>query len=389
MPEVAPEVRDLSRRLLPDATRLGHRMAERILAEIPLYAAGDAVSLEDLYASCADNMRYVLGELAGEPSVTLEAPRATGAARAEAGVPYAAVLSAFRIGGRFVWELLVEQASPEAHDALLRAAADIWSVSDDLATHVTDAYRAASAERARRDAQLRAAIVGTVLDGEMTADADLWATAAALPFDRDGRFVVVTALCRPPGTEALPRAERVLAGRGLDSAWRMEHDHQDGVVALRRDADESLLVELLAPLAVGRVGVSAPFDGLDQAPAARRQAGIACGAAPSGVTRYDPGALDLVLASTPEQSAVFARAVLDGVLGLPSDDREVLLATARAWIDADGSTATAAEQLHVHRNTVRYRLGRLQDLTGRDVARPSQLTELDVALRAARMLDLG
>ena len=50
MPEVAPEVRDLSRRLLPDATRLGHRMAERILAEIPLYAAGDAVSLEDLYA---------------------------------------------------------------------------------------------------------------------------------------------------------------------------------------------------------------------------------------------------------------------------------------------------------------------------------------------------
>ena len=79
-------------------------------------------------------------------------------------MPYAAVLHAFRIGGRFIWELLVERSAPDSRDVLLRAAADIWAVSDDLSSQVTDAYGSAMAERARRDGQMRAALVGTLLD---------------------------------------------------------------------------------------------------------------------------------------------------------------------------------------------------------------------------------
>ena len=41
---MAPEVRELSRRLLPESDELGARMAERICAEIPLYAEGAVVS---------------------------------------------------------------------------------------------------------------------------------------------------------------------------------------------------------------------------------------------------------------------------------------------------------------------------------------------------------
>ncbi len=111
-PEVAPEVSALSRRLLPECDALGIRMAERICAGIPLYAEGQVVDLDEVTASCADNLRYVLGILAGDSRASLDSPRATGTARAEHGVPYAAVLQAFRIGGRFIWELLVERAEP-------------------------------------------------------------------------------------------------------------------------------------------------------------------------------------------------------------------------------------------------------------------------------------
>ena len=75
---MAAEVRALSRRLLPEADVLGARMAERICAQIPLYAEGQVVSYDQLTSACTDNTRYVLGRLAGEPQVSIDAPRTTG-----------------------------------------------------------------------------------------------------------------------------------------------------------------------------------------------------------------------------------------------------------------------------------------------------------------------
>nr|WP_246319640.1 helix-turn-helix domain-containing protein [Nocardioides kongjuensis] len=76
-------------------------------------------------------------------------------------------------------------------------------------------------------------------------------------------------------------------------------------------------------------------------------------------------------------------------MALPEDDRAVVFATARAWLAAGGSTSTAARELHVHRNTVRYRIRRLEEITGRDLARPVDAAELYVALECVRILGLG
>ena len=124
---MAPEVRELSRRLLPESDQLGARMAERICAEVPLYAKSEVVSVPELTSSCVDNVRFVLGQLAGQEQ---KPDRAwlTGTERAERGVPYAAVLEAYRIGARFLWEVLVERADPEAREVLLLSAADMWTV---------------------------------------------------------------------------------------------------------------------------------------------------------------------------------------------------------------------------------------------------------------------
>jgi hypothetical protein len=171
--DVDPEVRALSRRLLPEADQLGRRIAERLREEIPFYAGNPVLGFDEVVASCTDNVRYILGNLAGDAGVNLDSPRLTGTARAEQGAPYAAVLQAFRLGGRFIWETLVERAEPEARDVLLLAAADIWAVTDDLAASVTDAYRGALSDRARRDGQMRAVLVGSLLDGLARGEVDL------------------------------------------------------------------------------------------------------------------------------------------------------------------------------------------------------------------------
>ena len=77
------------------------------------------------------------------------------------------------------------------------------------------------------------------------------------------------------------------------------------------------------------------------------------------------------------------------MLDLPDDDRAVTIDTARVWIASAGSTSTAATRLHLHRNTVRYRLRRLEELTNRSLANPLDLAELHVALECARMLGVA
>lgn len=386
-----PEVRKLSARLLPESEQLGAAMAERIRAEIPVYDTGQIVAHDDLVASCTVNTRYILGNLAGDVAAT-ETPTETGTARAEQGVPYAVVLQAFRVGSRFIWEVLVERADPEDRDRLLLGAADIWAVSDQLAADVTDAYRRALADRARRDGQMRAVLVGSLLDGDADATAYVGETAGMLDLGRATEYVVVSAESPSPGAEGLPDVERALRRVNVRSAWRLDHEHQEGVVALRLGFGAGQLVELLTGLARARVGVSGVVDRLDDIQEARRQARVACAAVSPGsavVGQFGADPLAVLLAASPDQARVLVDAVLAPVMALPADDRAVVFATARAWLAAGGSTSTAARELHVHRNTVRYRIRRLEEITGRDLARPVDAAELYVALECVRILGLG
>jgi DNA-binding PucR family transcriptional regulator len=77
--------------------------------------------------------------------------------------------------------------------------------------------------------------------------------------------------------------------------------------------------------------------------------------------------------------------VLGPVLGLPPDDRATVLDTLNAYLDHAGSTERAAEVLYCHPNTVRYRLRRLQELTGRSLSDPRGIAELAAAAYALRL----
>lgn len=66
-------------------------------------------------------------------------------------------------------------------------------------------------------------------------------------------------------------------------------------------------------------------------------------------------------------------------VGALAEDEE-LLRTLRAYLDARSNKALAAKRLAVHLNTLKYRLQRISDLTGRDLNDPQTLLDLHVAI---------
>ncbi|TCN55007.1 DNA-binding PucR family transcriptional regulator [Rhodococcus sp. SMB37] len=59
-----------------------------------------------------------------------------------------------------------------------------------------------------------------------------------------------------------------------------------------------------------------------------------------------------------------------------------LLETLEVFLECDGSWRRAADRLHVHLNTVRYRIGRVEALTGRDLGRTGDRLDVYFALRS-------
>ena len=61
------------------------------------------------------------------------------------------------------------------------------------------------------------------------------------------------------------------------------------------------------------------------------------------------------------------------------------VATLRAYLDAFGDIPAAAAALSIHRNTFRYRLGRLLAISGLDLQDPDERLITDLQLRFQRI----
>jgi GAF domain-containing protein/sugar diacid utilization regulator len=97
----------------------------------------------------------------------------------------------------------------------------------------------------------------------------------------------------------------------------------------------------------------------------------------------------LLETGTPDALRRFAATVLQDVEAHEERYGGDLLATLRAWLSAGCSTAAAAGALVVHRNTVTYRLGRIEQLTGRTLRDSSVRLELQLALTIREIVRLG
>lgn len=144
------------------------------------------------------------------------------------------------------------------------------------------------------------------------------------------------------------------------------------------------------------LALSGPAFGVASLPRAAREAEFvaamqAAGDVPrlaaSFTSAGDLGAMGLLyqLRDAPE-----LRGFISEALGaLPArDQRGTLRATLRAFLESGGSQVDASQRLGIHRNTLSYRLRRIGELVGRDVADPAAWLTLHLAIRASDMLDV-
>ncbi|HEY2297840.1 MAG TPA: helix-turn-helix domain-containing protein [Jatrophihabitans sp.] len=139
------------------------------------------------------------------------------------------------------------------------------------------------------------------------------------------------------------------------------------------------------PFAVGISATSASdalAGALEQARHACRLAGLRAGAV-SVVTGEEVTSSVLLLAAVPDEvRRTFASRLLDPVLDYDRRNASGLLLTLETFLQCSGSWSKAAEQLHLHVNTVRYRIERVEQLTGRDLSRMEDCVDVFLALRS-------
>lgn len=111
------------------------------------------------------------------------------------------------------------------------------------------------------------------------------------------------------------------------------------------------------------------------------------GSAPEVASHRDLGAFTLLL-SVQDDDAL--RHYCEAVLGPieESDDRYAaeLMRSLEAFIERNGHWERAAADCYCHRHTLRYRIKRVEELTGRDLGRANDRIELWLALRARELV---
>ncbi|MFJ6794180.1 PucR family transcriptional regulator [Streptomyces sp. NPDC091268] len=142
---------------------------------------------------------------------------------------------------------------------------------------------------------------------------------------------------------------------------------------------------LLPRTAGGGAGVSDPVRSLAELPAAWQQA-VAAARAGAAQPRFGPVA---------QWSAIGPYRMLAAVAAGPLDDpatrallgpgNRELARTAEVFLDCAGQAGRAAAALGIHRQTLYYRLSRVEQLTGLDLAEGEDRLLLHMSLKASRL----
>jgi hypothetical protein len=248
------------------------------------------------------------------------------------------------------------------------------------------------AERERQlidAASRRPALMDALLQGRILDEWSVWETANHLRLPCQGPYAVVAANLPGIGTAALPDIDSKLRSLDVYSAWRLLPDLQVGITHVKSDQQFDKILALLLRTTTTQVGVSARFDDLRDTPQALHIAKVMLrGRTDNGsrIAVFDGSILATAAVSAPAVMVKSVSNVFSGFDDLGEEERELLFETFRVWQESDASMSTTAEALVCHPNTVRYRLRRIEQRTGRSLSRPRDVAELCLAFEVRRRL---
>jgi purine catabolism regulator len=114
---------------------------------------------------------------------------------------------------------------------------------------------------------------------------------------------------------------------------------------------------------------------------------LADGDAPEVASHRDLGAFTLLLSLQDEDALrLYSDGLLEPIERTEGEYGGELLRSLEAYIEHNGNWERAARELYCHRHTLRYRIRKIEELTGRDLSRATDRIELWLALRARELV---
>jgi hypothetical protein len=390
--------------MLPELEPLARDMAAAILSEVPEYGRPDDDSYARVVHRVARDAVHQFAARIADPAVPGE-PMARmfhdiGRVEAAAGRSLDALHAALRVGARVTWQRLREKARQGGGDAdvFARLGESIFRYLDELAAACSAGYAEARAEFAGEAERLRHRLLDLLVADPPTPPETIARLAATIGW-RLPRRVVAVALAAPAGTcsgALAPLPPDVLVDLAGREPWLLMPD-PDGP-GRRRALEDGLrkwpvTTSPEGGAAPGWLAAVGPAVSLARASASLRWARRALSLAqrdparpPDGIVRCDEQLATLVVLADAELARLLSGQLLAPLRGLRPEQADRLAETLLAWLESADNAGVAASRLHVHPQTVRYRLRQLTELFGDGLSDPESRFALQVALRVRRLV---
>jgi hypothetical protein len=373
-----PEVADVLRPELP-------ALADEIVAELSRGVPDYARPLEGPFGQALRaGVEEALADPQADPDESREVYLNLGRGEMRAGRSLDALLAAYRLGARVAWRRLAaagERAglSPRTLYTLAEA---IFAYIDELSADSIEGYAreqaAAAGALQRRRQRLAAMLVQDPPAAPATVEAA--ASNAGWRLPRSLAVLVVQS------DESSDGAERLAVRLGPDAL--VTHQPPLNVALIpapaRREELEAAVRERRAAL-----GPEVPWQeaalSFARAREVLRLAGEGGIDGDEALLVAERHRLSLLLGADRRLARDVAESALAPLEGETELSRERLGSTLDAWLRHRGRTEAVAKALHVHPQTVRYRLARLRELFGSRLDDPDGRFELELALRARRI----
>ena len=278
----------------------------------------------------------------------------------------------------------------------------ILKYSRDLAFTAATAYANAAEARGTWDSRMEASVVDAVVRGD--TGPELLSRAAALNWDTTAPATVVVGTPAtgradandstdprdpkdPAGSEWASQYVRdVAAAHGRAALTDVHGTWLVAIVSGRLSPTDKFLGDLLAAFSDGPVviGPTAPMLTAAHHSASEAISGMNAVAGWSGAPR-PVLARELLPERALMGDASAIVALHTDVMGPLADAGPTLIETLGTYLDCGGAIEACARKLFVHPNTVRYRLKRITDFTGRDPTEPRDAYVLRVAATVGQL----
>jgi len=343
-------------RLLDDVDGLGARLTRLVRAEIRGYASLAQVEHEWNVRDTAAMLLHGLAEGRGPTADQLRFIETATLRRAHQGIQVHEVIASFHICARAIWDELRLAAATEA--TLVSLAGPLWDWIHALASAVADVYTDAAGRMNLEAAVQRQRFIELLRTGAPDAAAPL---ARELGFDSAGQFTAFASPVEQWAHGLLEPLHRELQRRPGKNVAALQ-GRRMFVISQGADAD---LAEVIAGLGGQecRIGVGLTRNGMRGAAESMSDAELASNRTRPNrrIVEFETEWLRATLADAGERLAPLLRPA-ERVASEHPDLAETVL----AYSESGFSAKATAERLHLHANTVAYRLNRWHELSGLD-----------------------